>query len=459
MKKILLSLLCIFVAILMVGCSSSSDAKALKELENQLAKTESVVSSTSTSEVSEVSPKLNYSSEENQINNLRNRAYNDMLLEENLRQDVLSLSAYLKDSQINNKYKLAKKAAASLNELTNNLEKYTNYLHDTKGDVKSSVKRIKKYTSVNSVSPSQAISGYTSLANTMMERNAYMHNILVTLEEITNLLNNNITKQSNQNNNQINQGQTGNYSNYNYDYKPNYLGQNSNIENENNLINNNNFDYNTNNQNNNLTNYNGINKNNSQTNNQNDEIDTKKHKPFIKKNIDSYNPYSKENLTDKNQNIDNTTSENNIKNDGYNYMPNPKSGNYNYRYNRINPNRNTDSYRAYFSNIDTYRYFPNRYNRNLTTPVSCNKEDKQEENQSKSENNKNQVIQTLPLKDEEKMKEDNRKEINKNLESDSSLTFNLLKQFHKGRKIDDKKDIEDKFGHMKEIVIFYNLNQ
>ena len=63
MKKILLSLLCIFVAILMVGCSSSSDAKALKELENQLAKTESVVSSTSTSEVSEVSPKLNYSSE------------------------------------------------------------------------------------------------------------------------------------------------------------------------------------------------------------------------------------------------------------------------------------------------------------------------------------------------------------------------------------------------------------
>ena len=317
MKKILLSLLCIFVAILMVGCSSSSDAKALKELENQLAKTESVVSSTSTSEVSEVSPKLNYSSEENQINNLRNRAYNDMLLEENLRQDVLSLSAYLKDSQINNKYKLAKKAAASLNELTNNLEKYTNYLHDTKGDVKSSVKRIKKYTSVNSVSPSQAISGYTSLANTMMERNAYMHNILVTLEEINNLLNNNITKQSNQNNNQINQGQTGNYSNYNYDYKPNYLGQNSNIENENNLINNNNFDYNTNNQNNNLTNYNGINKNNSQTNNQNDEIDTKKHKPFIKKNIDSYNPYSKENLTDNQKDRYKKIIENQYKNLSY----------------------------------------------------------------------------------------------------------------------------------------------
>ena len=59
-------------------------------------------------------------------------------------------------------------------------------------------------------------------------------------------------------------------------------------------------------------------------------------------------------------------------------MPNPKSGNYNYRYNRINPNRNTDSYRAYFSNIDTYRYFPNRYNSNLTTPVSFNKEDNQE---------------------------------------------------------------------------------
>ena len=131
MKKIILSLICIFIAVLMVGCSSSSDAKALKELETQLSKTESVVSSTSTSEVSEVSPKLNYNNDENQINSLRNRAYNDMVLEENLRQEILSLSAYLKDSQVNNKYKLAKKAATSLNELTSNLEKYTNSLKIT----------------------------------------------------------------------------------------------------------------------------------------------------------------------------------------------------------------------------------------------------------------------------------------------------------------------------------------
>lgn len=502
MKKIILSLICIFIAVLMVGCSSSSDAKALKELETQLSKTESVVSSTSTSEVSEVSPKLNYNNDENQINSLRNRAYNDMVLEENLRQEILSLSAYLKDSQVNNKYKLAKKAATSLNELTSNLEKYTNSLNDTKNDVKSSVSRIKKYTDVSSVSPYQAVSGYTSLANTMNERNAYMNNILVTLEEITNLLNNNIANNNatqNSTTQMSEQSQTENFNYYNNYYKPYNPNQNSNVENGNSLINNN-VDYNRNTQNNTLTNYNDLNKNqntsNPQTVNSNDDKPVKKYKPLIKKNIDSYNPYSKENITNENQNINNTnnTNNNNVNNNsnlnnntnnnynnGYNYnnnyTGNPGNRNYNnLRYNRINPNRNTDTYRANFSNIDTYRYYPNRYKGNFAAPVSFNEEEKQDIHEKinpqivpndtdndKTDNNKNQVIQTLPIKDNNKeTKDDNRKEINKNLETDSSLTFNLFKPSHKGRKIDkdeiDKKDIEDKFGHMKEIVILYNAN-
>ena len=194
MKKICLFLMCVLFAVTMVGCSSS-DSKALKELDSQLSKTESLVSSTSTSEVSEVSPKICYDCTDTQINSLRNRAYNDMVLEEDLRQEILSLSAFLKDGQIKNKYKLSKKAAASLNELTDNLEKYTDCLSDTKNEIKTTVNGIKKYTSVGTVNSYQAISGYTTLANTMNERNAYMNNILVTLNEILNLLNDSIVIQ------------------------------------------------------------------------------------------------------------------------------------------------------------------------------------------------------------------------------------------------------------------------
>ncbi len=491
MKKIFLFLMCVLFAVTMVGCSSS-DSKALKELDSQLSKTESLVSSTSTSEVSEVSPKICYDCTDTQINSLRNRAYNDMVLEEDLRQEILSLSAFLKDGQIKNKYKLSKKAAASLNELTDNLEKYTDCLSDTKNEIKTTVNGIKKYTSVGTVNSYQAISGYTTLANTMNERNAYMNNILVTLNEISNLLNDSIVIQEdaitdqNNTNNETSQNNTTQPSQIE---NPNTCNSNNNTSQnyQQNKTSGGNYDYqNQSSQPQNGQNYSNriINQNltddnqNNTINNQATPKENKPRRPLLRKNIDSYNPYSKSYLEENNQIINNQNYNTNDRNNSYNSTITDNTNNANYnntagttygnrgslKYNRINPNRNTDTFYPKYINIDTYRYYPNRYN----NVIVSNNLDSQDHKAS-STNKQAQIelsSENLSGTKDENAVDDNREDIETTqdrLDKDVLSGNNefALHQFHKitngkGKKIDQpgRKKTDDKFGHMKEIKIF-----
>ena len=101
MKRIILSIFCVLICFALAGCSNNTDAQALKNLNNQLDRVTEIVSSTSTSEVSEVSPASSqpYNNTTYQMPRLRENAYQNMIREEDLRQDVLSLASYLKTNQ------------------------------------------------------------------------------------------------------------------------------------------------------------------------------------------------------------------------------------------------------------------------------------------------------------------------------------------------------------------------
>jgi len=62
MKKLAIAFLLLLSSITMVGCSNKS-TKALSAFENQLDYVEEIVGSTNSSEVSEVSPSVIYSSQ------------------------------------------------------------------------------------------------------------------------------------------------------------------------------------------------------------------------------------------------------------------------------------------------------------------------------------------------------------------------------------------------------------
>ncbi len=90
MKKLLITSLCLALALTAAGCSGN-DSKAINNLDAQLDRVNTVVSETSTTEVNSVSPvQLDYT-QPSQIQAIRKNAYNNMMREEELRHLVLVL--------------------------------------------------------------------------------------------------------------------------------------------------------------------------------------------------------------------------------------------------------------------------------------------------------------------------------------------------------------------------------
>ena len=384
MKKIILASVGVILALGLTGCSSNSASQSVKNLNAQLDRVDNAVVSSVSDDTSEISNSSTSSTTSN-LNYLRNKAYNDMLEERYLKDEILSLSSYLKSNQ-NTKYKLAKSDTNALKSLTSDLSKYSTYLNDSKSTVKTYVKKIKNQsrTDVEHVS-----SSYQALSNIMNERKAYLNNLLNTMNEIADILCSNdvISSQDNEQNdtNNIEQNelnsrnyQTQDYNSYNNQYyTPNHFARQPQG-----------IDYNVNRQ---------RTVNNSENKNQTEN----KRKGFTK-NIDTYNS---QNVGEENSNNNNDTNINNSTNDniknnninsnqtnrpinnGYPYQYN-NNGNYygnpyynnpynngynnyynpNFRYIRrgFNPGRNTDTYYPLNRNIDTYRMNPNQYTLNTT---------------------------------------------------------------------------------------------
>ncbi len=190
MKKIMLSTILILLCIIFAGCSASSESQALHSLNTQLDRVTEIVSSTNSSEVSEVSF-FSTNSNNLQIPKQKEEAYQNMVNEEDLRKDVLTLANYLKSNQ-SVKYNLGNNKVNALNDLTSSLSKYVTYLNNTKNDVKNSVNKIKKFTKVQTFNAEQTKAAYTELANSMNERQIYLTILYNTMCQISEILDNSL---------------------------------------------------------------------------------------------------------------------------------------------------------------------------------------------------------------------------------------------------------------------------
>ena len=293
MKKGLLILLIILSTISMFGCTKNDAAN----LEN----TEAVIRNTSSSEIYEISPATNYEVVDfkNPIQLHRANSYENMMREENIRQQILSVSAYIKNIP-SEKIKLSKNKKEILKQLNKNLEKYSNLLNETKEDVRLSVDTIKRNLVIGKIDVQNAERAYIMLNNSMNERYTYLCNIYDNLQFAKGIINEDLSIDNNTNSDFTPQQSDEN----NKTYKKNIDSfNNSALDN--------------------------IDEKNLSTNNpvieNNPEYYYNGYKPFGNQ---GYNRY------------------------GYRY----------YGYNRFNPNRNTDTFYPYNKNIDTYRYNPYYYN-------------------------------------------------------------------------------------------------
>lgn len=310
MKKILIASLCSLLALTAVGCSNTNETQTLNNLDVQLDRVNTVVSGTSTTEVNSVSPiQLDYS-QPSQIQSIRKTAYNNMMREEELRQEVLGTINYLKSS-LNKKYKLGKSKNSALRSLTQNLDTHTTSLGYTKQSVRQNVAKIQRYTNAQNSDSNITRSAYNELDNLMQARAVYLENLQNTMNEICNILDSSVVTEENKTQNNLQNSKSFNSNNFDYNTqsKPNYERRNT-----------------------------------------------------IRRNIDTYNSQIKNNENEEeNQNTQETSNVNN----NYNEYPNntyyPNYNNYYnnlYRNYRFNPNRNTDSFYPRVKNIDTYRFNP-----------------------------------------------------------------------------------------------------
>lgn len=344
MKKILIPCICFISILSLTGCANTGDSQTITSLNNQLSRVDSIVRSTSTNEIADVSPYVTLESNEpyNSIQSLRALSNENMIREEELRQNILNLNSQLK-SCTNKKYKLGKRKNSALNDITSNLSKYVTHLNGTKPQVKSSVSKIKRNLKVSSINIEAATSAYTTLNSSMNERYAYLRNIYSNLEQACIILDCDYSCE-NCKNNEPNNRLNSTLDNTTY-IKENTLDKpitQDNQEEKGNLKIVKNIDSYTNN--------NSSSENNLNETLNNTEIDS----PIKTQPYKQNNPYP----------ITPMQNPYHHKNAHYNHYLDGYYG-YNHIGNRFNPNRNTDTFYSFNRNIDTYRFSPNYYNYNF----------------------------------------------------------------------------------------------
>lgn len=456
MKKLVLASLGALLALSMTGCSSNPGSQSIKNLNAQLERVDNTIVSSVSDDTSEISNSVPINNSTNNLQYLKNKAYNDMLEERYLKDQILSLSSYLKSNQ-NTKYKLAKSDVNALKSLTSDLSKYTTYLNESKVNVKSYVKKIKNQ---NRTDTEHVASSYQSLSNIMNERKAYLSNLLNTMNEIANILSdNNVTNSQNK---------TTTNENLNLDN----LNASNNVDNTYNKYNNQNYIP----KNNTYTEYVDYDINEQQPYNQYEKENSKQNntKKGLIKNIDTYNNSAlntdesniKDNKIVNNQAVNENQYYRPINNrnpyyyndyynapysnpyyNGYNYFYNP-----NYRYNRqaFNPGRNTDTYYPLNRNIDTYRLNPNQYALNASNLNETNNE---------SGNNKSTDVQNAQQKDSNMSGIDLNSQTEKTTRDDNSKIKHVIRKIKQKTAKNDNESINDRGSNQQNNEVNANISQ
>lgn len=195
MKKLVLSTVCGLMCLTLVGCSSSSQSKAITDLSSQLERMQNTVSSISTSEVYDVTPmSYNYLSSSNnsdvagRTSTLMQNSQNALATHEKLRNQINASCATLK-ATLGQKYNLTKNQKNAIKTLTSALSKYNTEISNKSVGIKNATQIIKKYKNYDNINADQLNVGYTALNNEMKERIALFSNVLSTIDQVESVLN------------------------------------------------------------------------------------------------------------------------------------------------------------------------------------------------------------------------------------------------------------------------------
>lgn len=355
MKKIILCSICSLVALTMVGCSGSSTDSAIKDLNNQLSRVENSITEINKQDLSALQLSTYYSngctnnfnngcyiSQRNNtlspnsqfLLNAKSKVANDLNLQNNLTDLINDNIDNIQNIIKNNKTKYNKNQVKAIKSLVGQLSSTISKVNVSKDEVNAGLKTIRYNQNVNHTSLDQLNAGYNSVSNVLETRKAYFYNILNTLSQIQAIIGNNASCDNcdNTQNQTIPETQQDNQQNSNTPKR------NINIPD----------DFNANKQN---------------VNNLPPRIIDNTNGNFAN------NPYY------------NSYNFNGYYGNNYGYNGYGMYGNGFYRNTMINPSRNTDTYRPFRINIDTYRINPNSglnngvYGGNMVAPASITNED------------------------------------------------------------------------------------
>lgn len=362
MKRIIVSTVCGLAALALVGCSSASEDTAIKNLSNQLDRVTNTVSSISDKQFDSILPQAQNYMVKSQSNNYPSQplqrttqpvqtftngnwylaaqiaqVQDSAYTQTSLKQTLLAQTATLKAS-LNSHVKLGKSEIKALNSLTNSISKYVTSLNNTKTDIASSVKSIKKLSNL-SENAEQSGAYLQSLNNHLEARMCYFRNLLNSINEAERIVLGNCTNcQYDEPQQPSSNGEPiyYNYNDYSHNYNFNERDTQTTSPAETSRISS------------------GKEVSNKDKENKNKSI----------KNIDTYKPAPVKQENENNENVD--TMPEGYRNPQYGYNNGYYGERYGYnngyynRYNNgFNPNRNTDTYMPRVTNIDTYRVAPN----------------------------------------------------------------------------------------------------
>ena len=201
-KKIILSTICGGLALLMVGCSTSSSAQTTKDLSTQVERMQKTVTGISTSAVYDVTPS-NYlysqpysetNTSESRLKALMTNSQSAFAEHEALRNEIMNRSATLK-SALGQKYKLSNSKVKALKTLTSTISGYSSDITNTTHMIKSATGYIKRNKTNQNLSADNLNVGYTQLNNELEKRITYFKNVLSAFDQVESILNSSLSNE------------------------------------------------------------------------------------------------------------------------------------------------------------------------------------------------------------------------------------------------------------------------
>lgn len=345
MKNILkVGAICLLSSMLLFGCAKNQDA-TITNLANQLDLLNNTVTSVSKT-ANEIPPlssltkqqTINYSGVYQSANEIKN-------LQTNYKTAILAKNGLIKSKIANDKLELSNQNIKALTDLTNSLSKDTKRLNETKSEFKTSLNDMKKVIDSSNFSTSQVSAKINRLSNCMDTQNCYYKNLLSTLNSIESILEiednsfdySLLSQQNNYDSHPVRNNTKPDLEELLYSFLLQQNIQNLNKENNKNST------------------------ENKDKENYCEECEETPQTNFYPQSYIGYNRlnYGYNNAFNNRYYPFNTYTPYNYSNNMYGYSP---YAYYGYGINRINPTRNTDSYRPWVVNIDTYRLPANQHN-------------------------------------------------------------------------------------------------